>query len=127
MNIVVVDDEPEILEEIIELLSDEGYQVRSASCANDALKLLAIDSEVDLIITDIKMPGKSGVDFITEASQKYGDKFHVIFISGHGFASTEKELDAIGSHELLTKPLDIYSLLDTTQRLEITSAIELKN
>lgn len=64
MKILVVDDDGFVRELIGFMLEPEGYEVRQCSCVDEAVKALEQDS-YDLIITDLIMPQKTGMDFIT--------------------------------------------------------------
>ena len=59
-KILVVDDEMEILEETSEALTEAGYECLCADNVDDALRILRRDSEIALVVTDLKMPGKTG-------------------------------------------------------------------
>ena len=63
LNILVVEDEPDIAELMVHLLGDEGYAVRHAPNGRVALTMLA-GAQVELIVTDIMMPGMGGVELI---------------------------------------------------------------
>jgi len=121
MKIIVVDDEQDILEETVELLMDSGHSVRSAISVDGGLELLQLDSQVDLIITDLKMPQKSGIDLIDEVFSRYGDIFPIIIISGHG--DTENSIKGLNikKFKLFSKPLNIDLLLSFLSEIQTKS------
>ena len=85
LTILVVDDEPEVRTIVSEFLEDFGYRVLQASGASDALRLLDSQEEVDLLITDIRMPGLSGIELADIAAARHRD-LKIILISGYSVA-----------------------------------------
>lgn len=110
-KILVVDDEKAIRETLKEILSFEGYMVDIADSANAALQLIN-DTEYDVILSDIKMPGMDGMEFLAKASQIVPDT-PIIMISGHG--TIELAVDAVrkGAYDFISKPPDLNRLLIT--------------
>lgn len=102
ITILVVDDDQYLLDLLIETLKTIGYQAIGVSDAQAALRVLA-DVEIHLVITDIKMPGMSGVEFAQEAKAAY-PHLPVIFITGVFGSSILQEADADG---FLSKPFRI--------------------
>lgn len=101
---LVVDDEVELLDIAAAYLRSMGYQVRTAADAHEALDLLAVDAAVDLLITDVMMPGgMNGVRLAEEVRRRVAD-VRVIFTSGFPAQALQArsggELDA----PLLAKP-----------------------
>ncbi len=76
-TILIVDDELTITEILTEALSREPYVILSAGSAEDALRLLA-QRQVDVIISDEKMPGMSGSEFLAVVRKKYPDTVRMI-------------------------------------------------
>jgi len=64
-KILVVDDEPNMLKLYSKELGDEGYDIKTACCGDDALKL-ALGEEIDLVILDIKMDRRDGLSTLSE-------------------------------------------------------------
>jgi PAS domain S-box-containing protein len=110
-KILIVDDEPEILENLETILSDEGLDVVKASTGNEALANFEAGS-FGLVITDMKMPGLSGLDVLQRVKQIDKD-VEVIILTGHG--TMENAIQALrdeGAYDYLRKPLeDIEELL----------------
>jgi len=107
-SILLVDDEPNIIEILEIMLRDEGMEVQKASSAREALDLLR-RNPVDAVISDIRMPDMSGVDLLKEARQLSPD---TVFILMTAFASTETAIDALqhGAYDYLTKPFKMEEL-----------------
>ena len=113
IKILVVDDEEIIVEEALETLTDEGYQCFGASGVDAAVELVSTAVGIDLIITDLKMPKKTGADLIKTVETKWGQQIKFIVMSGHASPGVESNGIDIASYPFLKKPLDIGDLVDT--------------
>ncbi|MFT5851877.1 MAG: DNA-binding NtrC family response regulator [Colwellia sp.] len=114
-KILVVDDEKAILEEIVETLTEEDYEAFSATSVDDALIILSHNNDIDVIITDLKMPGKTGIDLIHEVNKCYKKTYPFIINTGHGSPSIEGyDLNA-ENYIFLRKPVDINLLLESIE------------
>jgi two-component system response regulator PilR (NtrC family) len=107
-TILIVDDEPNILEVLEIVLQDEGMEVLKSSSGREALMLLQ-ENDVDLVISDIKMPDFSGVELLREAKLLSPD---TVFIMMTAFASTETAIEALqhGAYDYITKPFKMEDL-----------------
>ena len=108
-SILVVDDEPNYLIVLSELLRDEGFEVFTAPSGNDGLGVLG-EVDLDLIITDMQMPGIDGLEFLQEIKKKNAD-IPVIIITA--FAEVEKAVVArqAGAFSYLAKPFSNDELI----------------
>ena len=108
-RILVVDDEPSVVELCRELLTAEGYRLDVARSGEEALGLLS-SLRPDVILTDINLPGASGLDVMRCAKGLDADVC-VIVLTGH--ASTSTAIDALrqGAHDYVTKPFDVEAVL----------------
>jgi two-component system, NtrC family, response regulator PilR len=113
-TILIVDDEPHQLVILDTSLSDKGMEVLKANNGRDALAILQKHS-VDVVISDIKMPGFSGVDLLREARSISPDS---IFIMMTAYASTETAIETLqyGAFDFITKPLKLEALHDVIGR-----------
>ena len=114
-TILIVDDEPFITEILTEALSREPYVILTAGSAEDALGLLA-QMQVDVIISDEKMPGMSGSEFLAVVRKKYPDTIRMI-LTGHG--SLESAMRAINEGQIyrfFTKPCNVLDLAMTIRK-----------
>ena len=110
-TVLIVDDEKNIREGLAESLGLDGYIVKTAADGAEGLK--AVDTgEVDLVITDLKMPAMSGSDLLRTISGHYPG-LPVIVLTGHGTIEDAVEAMRYGAFDFLTKPvnLDHLSLL----------------
>ena len=107
-RILVVDDERSMRELLQIVLRREGHQVRLAEDGRAAVAELEREP-VDVLISDIKMPGMTGVDVLREAKRLDPD---VVGIMVTAFATTETAVEALrlGAYDYLTKPFDVEEL-----------------
>ena len=110
-NVLIVDDEKNIREGLGKSLEMDGYYISLAANGEEALKLLNI-KEIDLVISDLKMPEMSGEELLKKISGAY-PTIPVIILTGHGTIETAVEAMRNGAYDFLTKPvnLDRLSLL----------------
>ncbi|MCD6079926.1 MAG: response regulator [Candidatus Omnitrophica bacterium] len=125
LKILVVDDDPGLLETLTDALELEGYGVTTARAGEEALQILD-EEEVDLVITDIKMPGLSGMELLKVIKEK-NQSLPVIVMTG--FASLETAIEAIkqGAYDYITKPFEIEKLLHTVSKAVTQKKLEEKN
>lgn len=101
-TILVVDDEPNYLIILEELLEDEGFEVLTARNGNEALKI-AEKADLNLIVTDMQMPGMNGVELLSEAKKRW-PAIPVIMVTA--FGEVDKAVSAMqaGAFNFLSKP-----------------------
>lgn len=107
--ILVVDDEPSILQSLSGLLSDEGFEVTTAVNGYEALKIIDTESP-DLVLLDIWMPGMDGIETLKEIKEN-NPFIQVIIISGHGTIETAVKATKFGAFDLIEKPLSIDKII----------------
>ncbi|MBC7427385.1 MAG: response regulator [Bacteriovorax sp.] len=106
--VLIVDDEPDILELMEEEFRYCGYQTLTAVCGNDAIKIL--DSKhIDIVVSDYKMPNGNGMAVLSHVS-KMLIKPVFFFVSGQADVSTEDALRA-GAKKFFSKPFDLDELI----------------
>jgi len=100
----VIDDEEGIRKSLKMILEYEGYEFFEAPTGEDGLEMLRETVGVDLVLLDIKMPGKDGLEVLAEVKQKpYSPE--VIMISGQGTIQAAVEATKLGAFDFLEKPL----------------------
>ena len=110
-SILIVDDEPSILQSLSGLLTDEGFEVITANNGYEALKI--IDTETpDLVLLDIWMPGIDGIETLKEI-KKSSASLPVVIITGHGNVETAVKATKLGAYDLIEKPLSIDKVIVT--------------
>jgi len=103
-KILVVDDEENIRKALRMILEYEGYAMLEASSGEEAMDIIDETVGLELVLLDIMLPGKSGLDIISELKQRpYSPE--VIMISGHGTIQTAVESTKLGAFDFLEKPL----------------------
>ena len=108
-SILIVDDEPSILQTLSGLLSDEGFEVTTAANGYEALKIIDAESP-DLVLLDIWMPGIDGIETLKEI-KKENPTIQVIIITGHGTIETAVTATKLGAYDLIEKPLSIDKVI----------------
>lgn len=109
-KILVIDDERSIRNAIKEILEFEKYEVSLAADGNEGIALIE-QSEFDVILCDVKMPGKDGMEVLEEAMKLTDTPF--IVISGHGTIELAVKAIKNGAFDYIPKPLDLNRLLIT--------------
>jgi DNA-binding NtrC family response regulator len=112
--ILVVDDEKSQREILEMILSGEGYDVTTASSGEAALKFVH-DRRFDLVLTDLKMTGMSGLDLLKELVA-FDKSIMVILLTAHGTVDSAFEAKDLGAFAYLQKPYDREKLLETVGR-----------
>ena len=107
-HILVVDDDDGIRELVKEYLSQNNYLVTSSNSAEDALEKVKV-IKFDLIVLDIMMPGKSGLEFTKENKDKISTP--IILLTAKGEASERIEGLDIGADDYLPKPFEPKELI----------------
>jgi DNA-binding NtrC family response regulator len=113
-KILIVDDQPLVLDVLTDILSSGPYRVLAAESAEKALQLLKGQS-VDIVISDERMPGMQGSEFLTIVRNTYPDVVRII-LTGH--ASVESAVRAVNQSEIfrfLTKPIKNDVLLKAVE------------
>ena len=113
--VLVVDDEPDVRDMLTQALSREPYEVLCADSAEEALDIIAREP-VDVVLSDEKMPGMSGTEFLAIVRRQYPDTIRMI-LTGH--ASLESAIHAINEGEIyrfFTKPCNMVDLMVTIRQ-----------
>ena len=108
-SLLIVDDEPSILQSLGGLLSDEGFEVTTAANGYEALKTIEMEAP-DLVLLDIWMPGIDGIETLKEI-KKENPNIQVIIITGHGTIETAVKATKLGAFDLIEKPLSIDKVI----------------
>jgi DNA-binding NtrC family response regulator len=113
-SILVVDDEKNQREILETILSSEGYDVTTASSGEAAMKFVE-SRRFDLVLTDLKMTGMSGLDLLKELTN-YDKSIIVILLTAHGSVDSAVDALRLGAFDYLQKPYDSEKLLETVSR-----------
>ncbi len=107
-NILFIDDDPGSRESLTVLFQLEGYQVDAVAAGEDALTLLS-KKKFDVIITDLFLPGVSGIDVLKHVKE-HSLPCNVILITGNASAETAVKAMKEGAFDYVTKPLNFEKL-----------------
>ena len=130
-HILVVDDDDGIRSLVKKYLNENNYLVTTANSAEDGFEKIKI-IKFDLIILDIMMPGKSGLEFIKENKNEI--KIPIILLTAKGGASERIEGLEIGADDYLPKPFEpkelilrIQNIITKTKKTDLKRVIEFEN
>lgn len=114
LNIVVAEDDRSLLPIIVDYLGQLGHRVRSASGAERAWEMLT-ENPADVLITDLKLPGMTGLDLLRQAREHYP---HLVVIVMTGFATINSAVEAMrdGAADYLPKPFAMTQLRLAVER-----------
>jgi|SRR5262245_718297 len=108
-SIYVADDEPTLLNALVKRLSQGQYKVRGFKSGDDLLA--AVEQEVpDLVLLDIKMPGRTGLETLKEIRKKSPDKVAVIILTAYGTVEDAVEAMKLGAYDFLIKTVDLSAV-----------------
>jgi DNA-binding NtrC family response regulator len=114
-RILVVDDEENARMGLSMLLTKEGFVVDSVSNGFEALNYLR-QQEVNLIVTDINMPGMNGIDFLKELNKSFPHS-NVIMITAYGGIESYIESMNLGAFEYINKPIKVDELKSILRKI----------
>jgi DNA-binding response OmpR family regulator len=109
-KLLIVDDNQELLDLISEFLIAENFSVTTAKSGGSALKYLS-DENFDLVVSDIQMPGISGLELLKRIKTTLNTDIPVILITGHLSNENVSEAIRLGVSDFVGKPFDSYYLL----------------
>ena len=120
-KVLLVDDEVVIGEELAELLTSMEFPTLAVTSVDEALDAIDADPDFTLILTDMRMPGKSGADLIRMLQAMSDRSFEYVIISGHLDAGQELTGIEANTVKLMRKPIDVGELLAYLDGLSFAS------
>ena len=115
-TILILDDEPIVSKRLQPSLEKKGYEVEAFTRSEDALRRVA-ERRFDIVVTDLKMEGVDGMQFLTEVKEKYPET-EVIVITGFATMATAKESFSKGVFDFLAKPFKLGEIAEVIARAE---------
>ena len=109
-KILLVDDEMSFLETVTKRLSKRNLHIVQAINGQEALEKLGVDSCIEVVILDIKMPGMDGFETLAEIKRKH-PLTEVIILTGHTTVESAIKGMRLGAFDYLMKPCDIEKLI----------------
>ena len=125
-KILLVEDEASIRRVLGSILSEEdkSYQVEEATNGQEAMDMIQ-KTDYDLVLCDIKMPKKDGLEVLLEA-KALKPALRMVMISGHGDLETAVQAMKMGAFDYIAKPPDLNRLLSTVRNALTTPSVEEK-
>jgi diguanylate cyclase (GGDEF)-like protein len=108
IKILVVEDDVDIAKLLISFLAKSGFKAKSANCA-EAAEVILKNNDIDLILTDIKLPGTDGIKFTKNIKKKYN--LDVIVITGYSSEYSYEDAIKNGASDLIFKPVKLNEVL----------------
>ncbi len=119
-KILIVDDEAAIRDELVECLTDEGFVCVATASGEEGLNLIRDDPEIAVVLVDLLMPGRTGIELIGAARAELdeGRQIEFVVITGHG--GTTEAIDALklGVMDFLQKPVSVEHVIHVVRRAE---------
>jgi len=118
-RILCIDDEPNVLRSLTRLFLDDRYEILTASSAADGLSILDRAGPVPVVISDYRMPGMNGVEFLSEVRKRWPETVRIVL---SGYADTAAVVSAINEGQIyrfIAKPWN-----DDELRAAVASSLE---
>lgn len=115
VKILCVDDEKNVLRALRRVFLDDDYEILSALSGEEGLNLLRTDEEIQIVISDYRMPGLNGIDFLREVYRNWPNTIRMVL---SGYADTAAVVEAINDGQIfkfIPKPWDEKELRTTIQ------------
>lgn len=125
IRILVVEDDPGLRFTMTDSLEEEGFAVTSADDGAEAIRLLASET-FDIVVTDLRLPGKDGLEVLREAKRKTPVP-SVITITGYGSVESAVTAMKLGAEDYLTKPFSMEEFLILLNKVLRVRALEEEN
>ena len=119
-KILIVDDEAEIRDELVECLVDEGFVCVTAANGEEGLNLVRSDPEIVVVLADLQMPGRTGLEMISAARAELdeGRQVEFVVITGHGGTAEAINALKLGVIDFMQKPIDVDHAIHVVRRAE---------
>ena len=118
IKVLLVDDEKDFIESLAERLQLRDFDVKTALNGDDAIKLVN-ENEFDVIILDVKMPGKSGIEILKEI-KNINQLSQVIMLTGHATVESAIQGMKLGAYDYIMKPTvteDLINLINKAYKI----------
>jgi PAS domain S-box-containing protein len=108
-TVLVVEDEPVVRAVILEMLGEQGYRTREAVDGPSGLRILRGDERIDLLVTDVGLPGMNGRQLADQARETRPE-LKILFITGYAESAAISDGFLQPGMEMITKPFDLENL-----------------
>jgi len=114
LRVLLVDDEEELVETLVERMQIRGFRAEAVTRGIDAITRIR-ESEFDVVVLDVKMPGLDGMEVIAQLKNDRPE-LQVILLTGHGSSEDAARGIKAGAFDYLIKPVDIEELIEIINR-----------
>lgn len=115
MNIMIVDDEPQVAEVLAKSLSRQGHKTTVVHSGEDALRMIN-SATPDALFLDVSMPGVNGLDVLAEV-RRTRPQLAVVVITGHATADEVEQVKKLGAVDVIPKPAALTHYHRAIERL----------
>jgi DNA-binding NarL/FixJ family response regulator len=129
VKVLVVDDQPLIVEELCEFLESSGYRCVPCESSQQAIERFSEDAEIGLVLSDLHMPDMDGIQLIQELQRLAGKHraFEAIMLTGRADKQDVIKALRAGIADYYQKPIDLDELLEGVRRQEVALQERQKN
>lgn len=116
IKLLCVDDERNVLRALERIFMDDDYEILTAISGEDGLAVLAENSDVQVVVSDFRMPGMNGVEFLRQVCEKYPETVRIVL---SGYADTGAVVSAINEgqiYKFVSKPWSDEELRQTVAK-----------
>ncbi|MGX9365108.1 response regulator [Desulfoplanes sp. PS50] len=110
IRVLIVDDEPDLLETLVKRLNRRNLQATGLPDGDKGLEYLR-DHDIDVVVLDVKMPGRDGLEILEEIRKTY-PQIEVIMLTGHASIRSGERGMTLGAFDYIMKPVSIDELID---------------
>jgi two-component system response regulator AtoC len=115
-HILIADDDAGIRGMLRDFLEDEGFSVEETDDSDQVVAAIRGDDPPILVLMDVRMPKKTGIDVLRELSEDQGSQLPIIIMTAYGSASLAIQAMQLGAYDYVTKPFDLDEVLITIRR-----------
>ncbi|MGB5159118.1 response regulator [Desulfobacterium sp. N47] len=116
LKILILDDEPIVCKRLKPAFQKAGYEVETYTSSADAMQRIP-EKKFDIVITDLKMEGVSGMEFLTEVKRQF-PQTEIIVITGFATMEASKESLQKGVFRFVAKPFKLADILEIVEQLK---------
>jgi len=121
MNIMIVDDEPQVAEVLAKSLTRQGHKTTVVHSGEDALRLIS-NTAPDALFLDVSMPGINGLEVLAEV-RRTRPQLAVVVITGHATADEVEQVKKLGAVDVIPKPAALTHYHRAIERLHTKKSL----
>lgn len=122
-HVLVVDDEEILRDSMAFALEQEGFNVKQASCGNDAWEIVKNGAQIDLIVSDVRMHNGNGIELLVRVKKMADHVPIVLLVTGFSDISDTDAIDK-GARAVLKKPFKPTDLISEVKNAILTSQLQ---